>query len=336
MKLILLVFCLSILGSAKAEGWLREKIKDRVMKKQVEKRAPEAIASTETKIETSGTYTFHLKQAGLDRYYIVHVPKIYDSKKSHPLLIALHGGGGSMQIQANDEYYKQISKSEKEGYVVAFPNGFSKFRSGDFATWNAGNCCGDARDKKVDDVAFIKQVIQNLKNQLNIDSKRIFADGMSNGGMMAYRLACELTDQITAIASVAGTDNTQECKPTRPISILHIHAKDDDHVLFDGGRGPKAADAAKVTDFTSVKATMTKWAKLNSCKEAPSKVFETDGAICEAYSGCNAGVKVQLCVTSNGGHSWPGGVKPRGNQVSSKAIDANAMIWSFFNDYSIH
>lgn len=267
-----------------------------------------------------------LTVAGVERYYTIHIPKSYDTKKPTPLVLAFHGGGGDMSIQANDKYYGLITRSEEAGFIVVFPNGHSKFRSGKLATWNAGRCCGAARDEKSDDVGFVRSLIETLAKDYTIDRQRIYAIGMSNGAMMAYRLACELSDVIKGIAAVAGTDNTIECAPMNPVPVLHIHAKDDDHVLFDGGAGKKAfKDRAQVTEFTSVPATMAKWTKLNGCKGHAKKL----NAYCERTSDCFSGVSVQLCVTPDGKHSWPGGNKPRGGTVSS-ALKANDVMWDFF------
>src|SRR5690606_30890640 len=175
---------------------------------------------------------------GKNRFYRVHVPKNYSKDRPTALVVALHGGGGNMDIQSNDEYYKLISKSESSGTIIAFPNGYSRFPRGTLATWNAGNCCALARDKKSDDVKFILEVIKQVKGKYKIS--KVYAIGMSNGGMMAYRLACDATNTFDGIASVTGTDNTINCNPSKPVSILHIHAKDDDHVLFTGGIGPGA------------------------------------------------------------------------------------------------
>ncbi|MGZ3691426.1 MAG: extracellular catalytic domain type 1 short-chain-length polyhydroxyalkanoate depolymerase [Pseudobdellovibrio sp.] len=316
------------------KGWLREKIKERIVKRLEEQPAPEADSDTSKKIEKPGTYTFTIKQGVLDRYYMVHVPSGYSASKPVPLVVALHGGGGDMNIQATDEYYKFISKSDSAGFIAAFPNGFSHFKSGKLATWNAGKCCGDARDQKIDDVGFLKTVIEKIQKQLSIDSKRIFATGMSNGGIMAYRLACDMSETFRAIAPVAGTDNTTECKPVKAVSILHIHAQDDDHVLFNGGAGkPFGGDASKVTDFNSVPNTIEKWVKMNACEAKPQNVLKIEGASCEKYSKCKENSEIELCVTTTGGHSWPGGKKPRGmtGVAVSKAISATDMMWQFFS-----
>ncbi len=308
------------------KGWLKE----RAAQKQQKAPAPTANAGTDSTITKAGDYTFTITHGG-PRMYRVHVPVKYDPATPTPVLFALHGGGGDMSYQANDEHYGLISKSEREGFIAVFPNGYSKWNSGKLATWNAGSCCGDARDKNIDDVGFIKEVVGNVTRQLNVDRNRIFATGMSNGGMMSYRLACELSDMFNGIASVAGTDGTTTCHPKKPISILHIHAKNDDHVLFNGGAGEKAfRDESKVTNFVSVPTTISKWVKTNSCNPTPKRILEKPGVYCDRYSQCQGNVKVQLCATDTGSHSWPGGVKTRGSEPTSKAISANDVMWDFF------
>jgi polyhydroxybutyrate depolymerase len=316
--------------SVAQDGPIRQRMKERWMQRQQQKPAPEATAETETSITKPGDYTYTIQHDGLTRMYRVHVPAKVDPAKPAPLLFALHGGGGSMDYQANDDHYGHITKSEREGIVVVFPNGYSKLKSGSFATWNAGTCCGAARDQNVDDVGFIRQIVANVTRQMNIDRKRIYATGMSNGGLMSYRLACEMSDVVKAIASVAGTDNTRACSPGNPVSILHIHAKNDTHVLYTGGAGPKARDKSIVTDFTSVADTVSKWARLNGCTATPRRTVEKVGAYCEVYAPCKGDAQVQLCVTETGGHSWPGAQKTRG-EPASQAISANDVMWEFFN-----
>lgn len=326
---LLLVPLIFIAWPLKAEdGLLRS-----WLKKRAEQRAQTGSTETPTAIDAKlsrpGDYTFTLLHNGLKRKYRVHVPTHYDTKTPAALVVALHGGGGNMDYQA--QHYGLIEKSDSAGFVVVFPNGYSKLKSGQFATWNAGNCCGSARDEKIDDVGFIREVVARLRRQLNIDAQRIYATGMSNGGMMAYRLACEASDVFKAVAAVAGTDNSMNCTPKNPVSILHIHAKDDDHVLFNGGAGPGAADKSKVTDFVSVPDTISKWRSLDACiPHTPRKVLEKPGAYCEQYAPCQDHSRVQLCVTESGGHSWPGSQSIR-NKSPSQAISANDLMWDFFN-----
>lgn len=285
----------------------------------------------------SGDYEFDIQNAGIQRMYKMHVPTNYNATTPTPLLIAMHGGDGNMDLQSNDKYYGLITKSEQVGFIVVFPNGYSPFPRGKLATWNAGTCCAAARDNNSDDVGFIRAVVADVEYKLNIDAKRIYATGMSNGGMMSYRLACEASDVFAAIASVAGTDNTTQCNPARAISILHIHAQNDNHVLFNGGAGPAARDKSKEADFVSVPTTIAKWVKLNQCQMPAQRLFTKPGAYCEIYNRCKDGARVQLCVTEDGGHSWPGGEKPRNGrlfgtstQPPSQAISADDVMWDFF------
>ena len=277
-------------------------------------------------------HSFTIQHGGLARMYRVHVPAGYDPARPVPLLVALHGGGGNMDFQANDALYGQITKSDREGFIAVFPNGYSRLPGGKFATWNAGNCCGAARDQAIDDVGFIRQVVADVAQRWSIDRERIYATGMSNGAMMAYRLACEMSDVFKAIAPVAGTDNTRACTPRNPVSVLHIHARNDSHVLFTGGAGPDSVAKALVADYVSVPATVAKWAALDKCSGPARRVLERPGAQCEVYAACGAGTQVQLCVTDTGGHSWPGGQKLRaGGEGPSQAISANDLMWDFFN-----
>jgi polyhydroxybutyrate depolymerase len=308
-------------GNASRPTTLRERLKERL-----QERRNDAVPARP--ITQGGDYRFTLNHQGLERAYRVHVPASYaPAAKASPMVMAFHGGGGNMDIQADDAYYGLITQSERSGYVIVFPNGYSRLRSGKLATWNAGICCGKARDENIDDVGLVRAVLADVQQRLHIDPARIYATGMSNGGMFSYRLACEMADTFQAIASVAGTDGTLNCQPSKPIPVLHIHARDDDRVLFNGGSGSASNTHA---DFVSVPDTVAKWVKQNACNAAPKRVLEVPGAYCEAYSGCAGGAAVKLCVTETGGHSWPGGTKPRGGQAGSTAISANEMMWAFF------
>lgn len=281
----------------------------------------------------AGSHSFYLSHGGIKRQYLVHLPTRYDPASPTPLVLALHGGGGHAAHMADDENYGLGKKADQAGFIVVFPNGYSQLPGGRFATWNAGACCGDARDRQIDDVGFLRAVVAAVKAQVNVDPARVFATGMSNGGMMSHRLACEAPDLFRAVAAVAGTDATSTCQPARPVSVLHIHARDDTHVLFNGGAGPNAfRDPAKVMDFVAVPETISRWVKRNQCQPTPQRSAARPGAYCDTYAGCAGGVSVQLCVTENGGHSWPGAPSVRrGKPGASTALDANDVIWDFFS-----
>jgi polyhydroxybutyrate depolymerase len=282
-----------------------------------------------------GTYSATLQHGGRSRDFLVHLPRGYRSGTPMPVVFAFHGGGGDMQLMAGD-HYGLVAKADSAGFIAVFPNGYSRFPRGKLATWNAGHCCGAARDTGSDDVGFVRAMVAQLRQRASIDTQRNFATGMSNGGMFSYRLACEMADVFRAIAPVAGTDNTMQCSPSCTVSVLHVHAKDDTHVLLNGGAGADAfKDKSKVTEFVSVPQTIAHWAQRNQCTGAPQRVLTVPGASCDAYPHCAGGTQVQLCVTENGGHSWPGGSSPRAAKAPpSQAISANDLMWDFFQRVS--
>jgi len=316
-RLVIALAAALLLPAAQAEDTLRERLKARV-----EQRRADHGGLQELQVQ--------------GRKVLVHLPAGQDASRPLPLVLAFHGGGGHAEYMADDAKYGLQRKADEAGFIVAFPNGYSKLPSAKFATWNAGGCCGDARDRGSDDVGFARAIVAAVKGRYNVDAGRVFATGMSNGGMLSHRLACEAADVFRAVASVAGTDATSACTPSRPVAVLHIHAKDDDHVLFNGGAGAAAfRDESKVMAFTSVPETVSRWVQRNHCAATPRRTLERPGAYCEAYSGCSGGAGVQLCVTDSGGHSWPGADSVRrGKPPATQALDANDVIWRFFEQAS--
>jgi polyhydroxybutyrate depolymerase len=278
-----------------------------------------------TPMRGPGDYRFSFVHDGITREYLVHVPGSYHGAPT-PMLVALHGGGGNADFQADDSKYKLISKSDAAGFVAVFPSGYSRFPSGILATWNAGTCCGAAQKNNVDDVGFIRAVIARVERQANIDKGRVFATGMSNGAMMSWRLACE-APEIRAIAPVEGTDNTLSCRPAHPVAVIEFHAADDPIVPFNGGAGSGPSQ----TDFVSVPATQAKWVALDRASPAAARVLTVAGAHCDLHKANRGGAPVELCVTDTGGHSWPGGGTQQGRKQPSMAISANDLMWSFFS-----
>lgn len=303
-----------------ARGPIRERIAQRLAERAAERAAESTLRE------------LRLTHGGLQRRYLIHVPPGLDPAQPAPLVVAFHGGGGHAEYMADDARYGLIGEADRAGFVLVFPNGYSRFPGGKLATWNAGGCCGEARDKNIDDVGFVRAVVADVAARVRIDPARIFATGMSNGAMMSYRLACEAADLFRGIAAVAGTEAVAHCSPARAVAILHIHAQNDTHVLYGGGAGEDAfRDRTKVMEFVSVPATVARWVARNQCRAAPRRVLEVPGAYCESYEGCRAGGNVRLCVTEAGGHSWPGARSVRrGKEAASTALDANAAIRAFF------
>lgn len=155
-------------------------------------------------------------------------------------------------------------KADSAGFVVVYPNGTGRLKNR-LLTFNAGNCCGYAMTNKIDDIEFTRKLLDNLNKFVNIDRKRVFATGMSNGGIMSYLLASELSDCIAAIAPVGGPMGTEICTPNRPVSIIHFHGTKDEHAPFHGGKGIGISG----TEFYSVEHSIQAWVKSNGCNQEP-------------------------------------------------------------------
>jgi len=271
---------------------------------------------------------FLMQHGGEQRSYRVHLPPAYDGKKALPLVLVLHGGGGEAEGMARITQFSE--KADRKGFITVYPNGTGVL-SGQFLTWNAGNCCGPALDFKTDDVGFFRVLLEKLKKDFSIDSKRVYVTGLSNGGMMSYRLACELSGEIAAIAPVAGAMNV-ECKPAKPVSVILFHGTEDGHVRYDGGEPLVRADWHPRSD-RPVKETVSLWAKFNGC--SPRAQLSVKGhVIIERYSGCREGTEVVLYTIGGEGHTWPGGQRwAPWAAIPTREISATDLIWEFFSNH---
>lgn len=265
---------------------------------------------------------------GLARSYTLNLPPSYHtSRAAVPLVIAMHGGGGSAaQFEATN---RLTPKAEAAGVAVVYPNGTSGGLG--LNTWNGGGCCGHAVSAQINDVAFIRALIDQLVATYRIDAKRVYATGHSNGGIMSYRLACELSDRIAAIAPNAAALMLDACTPARAVPVLHMHSKLDQNVPIAGGVGVGLAGV----DFPPLQTSIDRWVALNSClssADVRSGVNYTQSI----WSLCRNGASVQLLLTDDGGHAWPGGLPGAvGNDMPSTAIDANDRLLSFFAAHAL-
>jgi polyhydroxybutyrate depolymerase len=283
---------------------------------------------------TPGTYEETLTSSDRERRYLLHIPAGVDTTKPLPLVMFFHGGGGGMYQAAED--YPWTAKADEAGFILVYGQGTSR-RDGDLInTWNAGNCCAYARDNDIDDIQYVRDVVADVQAKIAIDADKIFATGFSNGSMMSYRVACELSDTFAAIGAVSGTDNTTSCDPSTPISVIHIHAKDDEAAKFDGGSGRQFEDTSDwVTDFRSVQSSFDLWRGYNGIADESERVFTGDGVTCDLYDRGTSGVAMELCVLETGGHTWPGGTAAarRSGLEPSQALNATDTIWNFFMTY---
>ncbi|UOB16832.1 extracellular catalytic domain type 1 short-chain-length polyhydroxyalkanoate depolymerase [Abyssalbus ytuae] len=264
---------------------------------------------------------------GLERNYLLVLPDSYDNNHNFPLVIALHGAGG--KASQMEKHYNLTQKANAENYVIVYPEGTQSDGVLGLRYWNAGGCCKDAADNKTDDVKFIQELIEKIISRYHINRKRIYITGMSNGAMMAYRLACELPGKIAAIAPVAGTMYTEgNCPATTPVPILHIHSEKDTRVPYNGGTGVGGIY------FPPVEEGIAKWIKINDCKESSRTETQFSNYKTIEWSGCQKPVKIYL--TEDGGHSWPGGnPHSRFADPPATSVNANELIWSFFKQHEL-
>ncbi len=286
-----------------------------------------SLATTQTpppvilpQIIEPGNTTRSLVFDGMERTYILHIPPGYDASEPVPLVLAFHG----ITLDANEMI--RISgfnvQSDTSGFIVAYPNA-----SGEQKSWNGGHCCGEAAINNVDDVGFVRALIAELSTFLAIDSKRIYATGFSNGAIMVYRLACEMSDQIAAIGPVSATqalEDIENCRPARPMPVIHFHGTDDDPNPYNGGVTPGGVQ------FISVAEAIQFWVEFNGCPLEPQR-NESESIIHDLYVPCQDGSSVELFTIMKGKHAWPGGeaVNLRMGEPTME-ISATALIWEFF------
>src|ERR1700722_1829427 len=208
-----------------------------------------------------GDHTRSLAVSDLKRTYLVHVPKSYDGAKPFSVVLSFHGGGSNAEQMV--KFCGLNETADKYGFIVVYPSGTG--RLGTLLTWNGGNCCGYAMTNKIDDVAFTNALLDDLAKVVKVDANRIYATGMSNGAIISYLLASELSTRIAAIAPVGGPMGTEKCSPMRPVPVIHFHGADDQFAPFKGGKGKGVSG----TDFFSVDHSVNAWVKANGCKFEP-------------------------------------------------------------------
>lgn len=266
----------------------------------------------------AGETTRTLTHDGLERSYILYVPTSVKSQPV-PLVFVFHGGTGNARSAIAMSGFSKIA--DQNGFIVAYPNGTGRLSDDKLLTWNGGTCCAYAQEKNMDDVGFVRAIVTDLQSLAAIDTKRIYAAGMSNGAMLTHRLACEATDLFAAVAPVAGTLNFPQCHPSRPISVIEFHGTADQHVQYDGGYG---SEALVKVDFASVRDSVGFWVTSNGCNSQP-QAHSLDDVQHEVWTGCKNSTAVELYTIVGGGHSWPGGVFS-----GSRTVSASQLIWEFF------
>jgi polyhydroxybutyrate depolymerase len=268
---------------------------------------------------------------GRARSYTLHVPP--DTARDRALVLVLHGGGGSADSAATQTGFSAVA--DREGFVVVYPDGTDRPRQllnglgrRGFLTWNAGACCGFAMENRIDDVAFLRALVARLVRSHAIDPRRVYATGLSNGGMMAYRLACEASELLAAVAVVSGVVVAQPCTPRAPVAVLHIHGSADQNVPLAGGVGARSLTR---TPFPPVAESIALWVRADGCTAQPRRTELPRGVESTEYGECRPGGAVTFMLIAGGGHSWPGGQRMLAVlDAPSTAFAATPLIWRFF------
>ena len=279
-------------------------------------------------------HTDTLLHNGRQRSYIVHLPKGHSGKKAVPLLFVLHGGGGN--ARGAMRMTGMNAKSDREGFIVVYPNGTGRFRD-TLLTWNAGHGCGYAMRHRIDDVGFFRRLIALIEKRYKTDPKRIYVTGMSNGGLMAFRLGIELSDKIAAIGPVVAAMFGDEPKPAHPVSVIMFNGTSDDAVPYRGGSSKRrTVERSMDAPMKPVRYSLDFWAAANGCTGKLRR--ERKGNVeREAFLGCGNGTEVVLYTIRGGRHAWPGGQKiRRGGDEPSREISATDVLWEFFLKHPKH
>jgi polyhydroxybutyrate depolymerase len=269
---------------------------------------------------------------GLERTYILNLPPNYYDAADFSLIIAMHGGGGS--ASQFESTCKLSEKANAAKFIVVYPEGVQSTGVLKARSWNAGGCCDYAVAQNINDVKFISLLIDQLVAKYKINPKKIYATGHSNGGMMAYRLACELSNKIAAIAPNGCTMVTAACNPVRPVAVLHMHSINDTRVPYQGGIG--SGTGTQGVALPSLDSVMNVWSLKNTCTNAAQVVVNDANYKFTKWIACNGNVTINYYLTKDGGHAWPGGLPGSAiGDTPSTVINANNLLWDFFQQYQL-
>ncbi len=275
-----------------------------------------------------GDHSRSVDVSGIMRKYDVHIPTGYDAVQPHPLVLIFHGYKESPATMAADSGLND--KADEAGFIAVYPEG-----SGSPRSWNAGLCC----NATANDVEFVKKLLKDIAAVANVDVKRIYAVGMSNGAMLANRLACEMPAEIAAIGTVAGTKMLQHCSPNREIPVIHFHGTRDNVIPFNGTGGILPVPTTSVAEhiafwLNSNKANQT--SQVTTLSASPLKVTQ------KRYPSTGLdSAEVVLIEIEGGGHLWPGRPRPARFETpefqallgeTTQEVSANDLIWEFFKN----
>lgn len=292
----------------------------------------------------AGDYHRTLKGNFRTRYYEIHVPPSYNKEKPAAVVMVFHGGGGdpgSVRYESDMD-----SISDKNGFIVVYPAGTPTrmFLKDRLLIWNDGRPFKNGEYSKVDDVAYVDAVLDDLSQLFNVDKKRIYACGYSNGAQFVFRLAKRRSDKIAAIGAVAGQRaplDAYDPVPSRPIPLIQFSGVRDTFGPYKGGKPPE--DAVFKAEVKPVRQTVKAWVDFNQCNPEPVEEKRVGKAVMQRYGHCQSGAEVVFWTLEDGGHTWPGGrVTPNVEALGlgslgnvNTDINASALMWNFFKKYSL-
>ena len=277
----------------------------------------------------AGTTSYSFVHDGQTRVYNLHVPPNLDPAMPVPLVIELHGGGGSGDhIDGLTHFY---ALGDQDGFVVAAPSGLGK-------SWNDGRLQTASSSGGADDVGFLSEMIDRIAGQVSIDRSRVYVAGISNGAIMAGRLACQLSDKIAAVAQVAGTASVEvasSCNPGRPVPVLEIHGTADPLVPYAGGTvAPQLGGGRGQVVGVDVWASF--WVANNADAPDPQVSSLGSDTTVRAWHGNSPQSDVVFYRVDGAGHTWPGGMQYLPKVLigsTTNTFNATATIWQFFSSH---
>ena len=291
-----------------------------------------------------GRHTLRLTVDGLERTCIVHVPHSYNSRARLPMVVMLHGGGGTAKAAIWETGWTE--KADKEGFLAVFPNALSRdpSRRSSFAKnpqlWNDGSGRFYPGHKAVDDIHFLTALLDDLATRFLVDKRRVFVTGFSNGASMSFLVGAQLSNRIAAIAPVAGACWFEPAMLKRPVPMLYITGKADPLNLIEGGV-PKLAsgisDRVRGKPKPPVRESILKWAKALDCPMTPATVSDMNGVRTETYGPGRNGAEIVYISIDDLGHTWAGGRSLLPESLvgrTSNRINATDVIWDFFQENS--
>ena len=260
------------------------------------------------------------------REYLLYVPKSYDRAKPTPLVINLHTAMSWPTSSMNISEWNLVA--DEHGFIVVYPagTGFGP------KSWEMA---GSETPSRMPDVIFIAELIDKLEVSYNIDKRRIYADGMSNGGGMAFVLSCTLSERIAAVGMVSAGlyPEWSWCTDHRPVPVIAFHGTADPICPYNGGRTKFGDDI-----FPSVPSFMASWARRNRCGPNPIESAVAADVTRLQYTDCADDASVVLYMVKGEGHQWPGG-KPIAAKwlvgPYSRSIDATRQMWAFFREHQL-